>query len=223
MSTIVCLAEDGLAVVGTDSRFMEGDGVTIHSDELPKIFEIAPKMSFASSGWLSISDFQVVRARELAAEPGRADIRAIADALAAESMPLVTRLGTECSLLPEREDLRKVLSGEMRIHAFLIAGRGADGRIGYVVRECRMREGEVTIRSEEYFGGHGRDIYISTGNLAGKAGITQDRTIFTGRPVWVVRRILAALKRVSPTIGGADQILTIDRNEIKWINQLKET
>jgi hypothetical protein len=81
MSAIVVLKEHDTLVLGTDSRFLKHDFSGVDSDQVRKIFDIAPGAFIATSGWKMACDFQPEKARELAGRLGTTDIKIIAEAL----------------------------------------------------------------------------------------------------------------------------------------------
>ena len=87
MSTIIALKESETLILATDSRFMNADFGGIASDAGRKIFEIAPQVFLAPSGWTIVGDYQLAQARELVRTLGASDIRTMAHALASESIP----------------------------------------------------------------------------------------------------------------------------------------
>lgn len=217
MSTIVCLKEKRSLVLGTDSRQMQPDLSGVKTDVLQKIHEIAPSTFVATSGYERVCGFQERRAPELAEELGTTDIRAIAERLQQESIPRVRDLGEVLSGLQHvHEHIRAYVSGESLIHGTALVGWTADRRLGWVIQSYRLRDGKVEAQSGEYFGDR-RAIYISMGDM-GRQHLAQDRLLFTGRPVWVVQRILATVKRECPLVGGLDQIVRLDDNGAHWIS-----
>jgi hypothetical protein len=211
------VAERNQVILGTDSRTMTQDFSGVFSNTSQKLFGVAPKTFIATSGWLLVSEFQRDRAQELAGELG-ADIRTIGERLARETIPRLMELAEMLRPLPDpHNQIGQSLSGSAMLHCDLLIGQTAGKRFGYTKRTYRLLDGQVTIEQGEFFDSNQRGIYISCREPG--AGIAQDPSIWTGRPVWVVRRILAALKAACPSIGGPDQIVQLDRAGARWISR----
>lgn len=217
MSTIVCVKEKDVLVLGTDSRFLTRDFGAVYSDAEQKIHEIAPKTFIATSGWKLVCEFQETRARELSAEMGTNDIRVISAALLRESIPRVKELAEILSGMQNlHEDIGRAVSGAGMIHNCLLAGRTADKKLGYVKHAYRMISGNVVIEPEEYFGDD-RRIFVSAGDPA--RHLAQEEWIWTLAPVPAVQGIMAELKRVCPKIGGPDQIVSLNHAGARWVSR----
>jgi hypothetical protein len=192
---------------------MKHDFSGVASDADQKLFRISPSIYLAPTGWKAPSDYQVDVARKL----GTSDIRALAEALERESLAYLTRfvevLG---SIKHVHEKIGRALAGELTLHATVLAGRTVAGELGYINQVYRVQAGRVVCESGEYFGGEGR-IYTTSGEPAQQA-VREDPSILTGGPVEVVRKLLAALKREWPTIGGPDQIIRMDGDGACWIS-----
>jgi len=194
---------------------MSADHSAIASDSEQKVFEIAPGALLATSGWKPVSDFQEARAREFARAFNTTDVRLIAKALEEETARAIEVLcGVLLSLPSLHDKVIRALAGELMMHSCALAGRTADGSLGYVTQAYKFKEGRAVCEYGEYFGSQ-RQIFVSSGEPA--QALANDPTIWTGEPVWVVRHFLSTLKRVCPTIGGPDQIAVIDRCGTRWI------
>jgi hypothetical protein len=218
MSTVIALKEAGTLILATDSRSMNLD-CTVASDATPKIFAIGPEMFIAPSGWITAGDFQLAKARELIGASGTTDIRVVAELLARESIPNLEVLAeTLRSVQHGREDIRQMLDGQLQMHVIVLAGRTANGELGFVSQVFRVQAGHVVCRTQEYFGREWK-LYTSSGDPA-KRIFQEDPTIMDGAPIEAVRKLIAALKGACPTIGGADQIVALDNKGVRWISQL---
>ena len=79
MSIIATIVDNDRVVVGTDSRFVSEDFAGIATDAAEKIFQVAPGVVLAPTGWKLVCDFQVEAARRIA--QANSDIRQVADEL----------------------------------------------------------------------------------------------------------------------------------------------
>jgi hypothetical protein len=221
MSTIVCLAEKGVLILGTDSRFMRPDYSGIASDAEQKIHEVAPETFIATSGWKSACEFQETKARELARGLNTTDVRVIAGALGRASIGCIEDCLRSIAALRKtmtpgvREKIGDALVGKRMLHACCLAGRTSDGKLGYVQHEYRVRDGRVTCTSEEY-SGDDRRIFVSPADPI--LDFAQDLTIWSDPPLQVIERLLSALKERVSTIGGPSQIVRIDGGGVDWIS-----
>jgi hypothetical protein len=220
MSTIVCLKERNMLVLGTDSRFMDPTFTAVHSDATQKIFEVARGMFLATSGWGKTCRFQQQKARDLAARLGTSDIAVIAEALGRDSIPCLEELAAILATLKPCGAITAALNGEQPLHGTVLAGRGADGKLGYVCLTFWRRAGQIVCEPGSYFGAS-RRFCVTYGGQAGEAvqRLGRDRTIWTAPPVWVVKRFLSVLKESSPQIGGPDQIVQLDGDgAARWVS-----
>ena len=217
MSTIICMKEGNSLILATDSRFMAHDFGGVASDAEQKIFEIAPQVFLAPSGWKVVCDFQLAQARELVGTLGTSDLRTMADALASESIPLLEALVEVLrSIEHPHHKILAALDGKAMMHVHVLAGRTARGELGYINQAFRLQAGRVVCETQEYFGSE-RRLYVSSGDPANQL-VEEDSTILDGLPIEVVCKFLAGLKRVWPTIGGANQIVRIDGSGALWIS-----
>lgn len=217
MSTFVCLKIDNTLHLATDSRFMASDLVSIFSDSKQKIFEIGSQMLLASCGWNMACDFQVKRARALVRELGTADIRVVSEALVPQMLPCLRDLIELLRSNPHNK-IKKILDGQGPVHISLLVGRTAMGDLGYIVKSYKVQDGLVMCETaEEYFGKEGK-LTTSGGNELAQL-IKEDPKIVEGEPVDIVRKVLVGLKRLSPLVGGADQIVTLNDTGVHWVSQ----
>jgi hypothetical protein len=108
------------------------------------------------------------------------------------------------------------VSGERPLHGCVLAGRTADGELGFIKHEYWLRAGQIVNEREEYFAA-GRKITIFAGEPI--RHLAQDPATWTDGPVRVVRRFMAALKAANPHIGGPDQIVLLDRGGARWLSR----
>jgi len=217
MSTIVCLKDGETLILGTDSRYVSSDLSTVASDAEQKIFQVAPQTFIAPSGWKIACDFQRSKARELAVTLRTTDVRVLATELAKNTVPRLKELAAVLgSIKDSHEKIRASLDGRLVLHTTLLAGRTADGALGYVTLVFRIQLGRVVCESSEYFGETGQ-LYTSSGDPAWEL-VRQDPSLLDGGHVEVVQKFLAALKQAWPSIGGPDQIVRIDSKGAGWVN-----
>jgi hypothetical protein len=216
MSVIVCIKDADTLVLATDSRLMDPDLVGIASDSMQKIFEIGAQMLLAPIGWKMATDYQAERARELVATLGTADIRIVSEALARESIPQLESL-VEMLRSNPHEKIQRAIDGQLKLHITVLVGRTAHGALGYISQAYRVQAGRVVCEMDEYFGREGK-LCTSGGDQAVQV-MTEDPTILLGAPVDIARKLLAGLKRVCPTIGGADQVVRVDDDGTHWISR----
>ena len=218
MSTVICLKDGNNLFLATDSRYMTHDFSAIASDAKQKIFAIASQTFIAPNGWKVICDFQRAKAREIVGNLGTTDIRIVAEALALESIPHLEALAELLRSIGHlHEKIQGALEGRLTMHVTVLAGRTARGELGYVAQSFRIQGGRVVREVSEYFGDEG-NIYTSSGDPA-QLVVRENPGILNGGPVEVIRNLLAALKRVWPSIGGEDQIVCIDGRGARWISR----
>ena len=222
MSIIIVLKEGNTLILSTDSRMMAHNYSGVADNTQQKIFEIAPNIFFASSGRKMVTEFQVSRARRLAAELGTTDIQAIGSALARESLPCLGQLVERLRMEPD-QTTRQQVSGESLLHGDMLVGRMAGGKLGYVLHIYRVQEGAVTCETEAYADGP-RKIAATSGTPAPilaqiAARFTYDMTTWTDPLEQVSMRFLEAVKAVTPTIGGPWQVVRLDAGGAHWISQ----
>src|SRR5690242_5314458 len=164
MSTIVCLKEEDLLLLATDSRFMNPDqGVATDSGQ--KIFEIAPQTFIAPSGWKMASDFQLAKARELVGTLGTSDIRVVAEALGREAIPNLEDLAEILrSMRQVHEKIAGALDGRLMLGTTVLAGRTAAGELGYIKLVFRIQAGRVVCASNGEYFGRASNVYVSSGD-----------------------------------------------------------
>ncbi|HWQ52093.1 MAG TPA: hypothetical protein VN442_00310 [Bryobacteraceae bacterium] len=219
MSTIVCLKDGRTLVLGTDSRVMTHDWSGVASDAMPKIIQVAPETFIATSGYVMACEFEHQKARELAGQLGTTDISVISEALERGSVAHLNKLA---EIMPSVKDLNgsvgidDVLSGKKLMHGCVLVGRIANGTLGYVTHEYRLRAGQV-VNERGGYSAVERRIFSTTGELVRHLG--QDPATWTDSPAQVVRRFLAALKQASPHIGGPDQIVQLDDSGAHWLSR----
>jgi hypothetical protein len=226
MSIIVALKDGDVVVLATDSRFMNPDFTTIHSDNTPKIYEIGSDGFIATGGFTMACEFQQTRAPELARELGTADIEVIGEALARESLPvmreLVSLLSSTVLSDPGRyENLRQKVSGESLLHACTLVGRNAQKDAGYLTYSFGVANGEVVYERVAYFG-RARMVNVSAAlpplELNLWAQRLQRQGVMECPPISAVRLILREAK--SALIGGPDQIAVVDaKGGAKWLDR----
>jgi hypothetical protein len=223
MSTIVVLKEADTLFLGTDSRYMAHDFSGIASDAEQKIFPIAPDTFIAVSGRKVISEFQAARARELAVELGTSDIQAIGAALERESLPCLAALVERLREEPD-EMTRQHVSGESLLHGCTLVGRTAGGQLGYVHQTYRVQaDGTIGCAVEPYFEAPRKITATSGGSAHQLAALAsrfaQNTATWTDPPERVAVRFLAEIKRSTPTVGGPDQMVCLDKNGSHWISR----
>jgi hypothetical protein len=222
MSIIVALKDGDTVCLGTDSRFMNLDFTAISSDAVPKIYSIGSDGFIATGGFTPACDFQQTRAPELARELGTADIVAIADALARESLPVMCELLNTFNSIalsdPDRyEHLRQWTCGESELHTCALAGRNSQGDAGFVSLFFRAAAGGLICKKREHFGG-GRGIVAAAGAASMQCLPTVVQDAMSLPPVSAVRFILRNSR--SATVGGPDQIVIVDSNGARWVDHL---
>jgi hypothetical protein len=218
MSTIVVLKEADILILGTDSRFMKHDNSGVESDSGKKIFEIAQQTFIAASGWVFGCEFERQKAWDLAIELATTDIRIISEALRREFTPYLKDLvATSSSVEGLHTYGGSRVCGNTPVHASVMVGRDARGKLGYVTQEYSLREGEIVNESSEYFREE-RQIWVRPGEPV--ISIAQDPHTWTDNPATVIRRFLTALKAANPRIGGPDQMIELDRDGAHWLSQL---
>src|ERR1019366_9549667 len=150
MSIVTVFKEADTLIFSTDSRAMVLDNSVVDSDIEQKIFAIAPDTFIATSGRTGVGEFQLERARKIAADLNTADIEIIAGELACASVPvlkiLLERLRTE-----HDEVSRKAVSGEDILQGYTLVGRSA-GKLGFVKHLFfAQTDGSIKCTAEAYF------------------------------------------------------------------------
>jgi hypothetical protein len=92
MSIVTVFKEADVLILSSDSRAMVLDNSTVDSDTEQKIFAIAPGTFIATSGRTGVGEFQLERARKIAADLNTTDIQVIARELARASVPALKML-----------------------------------------------------------------------------------------------------------------------------------
>lgn len=216
MSTVIALKHGDTVILAADSRFMRADFSGVASDTEQKIFPIGRDTFIATAGWKVASDLQIAKAGELAG--GAADIRVLAEGLERETLPELDRLVNVLRTIRHmHEKIRRALDGELIMHATVLVGRAASGELGYINQVYRVRDGRVVCESGEHFGGDWR-MYTTSGDPARQVA-EECPSILGGAPLEVVQKLLAALKAACPTIGGKNQIVSIDGGGARWISE----
>jgi hypothetical protein len=223
---IVCIVENGLALLGTDSRLMNLTFSAAASDSAQKIHGVCPNTFIATSGSMRACKFQSRRAKQIAAELSTTDVRVIAAALAAETIPHLTQLVED--LKPYRlieAGIAAAIEGRQLLHACFMIGRDATSRLGMVSQAYRVRNGLVHCESQEYFA-TARKITASSGappeRLAASFGWVQDASIWEDNCEDVLRRIIRDAEGTGVS-GGPPQIVCVDDKGTRWISPPPQT
>ncbi|HWR35357.1 MAG TPA: hypothetical protein VN622_05745, partial [Clostridia bacterium] len=219
MSTMIVLKDANALVLGTDSRLSAHDYSRVLSDRWEKIREVAPQTYIATSGRRPVCEFQEEKARELASQLGTTDIKAIGEALGRETVIYLLACVERLCALPMAPG-ETGGPGNRPLHGTVLVGRTADGELGYVTHAYSFRAGRVVCETGGSSPEAGREIVIANGD-PGEA-LWQDPATWSGDPVEAVRRFLSALKQAYPHIGGADQIIRLDRSGPRWISRPPE-
>ncbi len=216
MSTIICLKHGDRLVLGTDSRRMNSDLSAVESNTVEKLFELRPGTFLAQMGRRLATDRELEAARDLARTTP--DIRDLAGALERELRPTLAQMTEILSRAPRgNREIAAALAGEIPIHRFVLAGRSR-GELGWVHSNFYLDGGRIVRSGGEYFG-QSRRIYATDG--AAVQGIMRERRTFTDDPVTVVRRLLAAMRRADRCVGGADQIVSVNGDDVCWVSRLE--
>ena len=227
MSIILVLKESDTLILSTDSRMMAHDNSGVVCDAEQKIFEIGPGTFIAVSGRKMASEFQAGGVGEIARELGTTDIQAIGAALERESlrylMLLLARLRLETD-----ETTRQAVSGDTMLHGCTLVGRSAC-KLGYVSQSYWVQaDGTIKCTTEAYFEAARRKVAIMAGTPARILGeiasrFMQDMATWTDPLEQVSMRLLEAVKRSTPTIGGPYQVVRVDSAGAHWISQPQRT
>src|ERR1019366_2070860 len=130
MSIVTCWRESNTVILSADSRSMELDNSAVASDTETKLFVVAPDPFSALTGSVGVSEFQVDRARKIAADLKTTDIQVIARELGRASVPVLNILLKRLRM--EHDEVsHKVVCGEVLVQGYTLVGRSA-GKLGYV-------------------------------------------------------------------------------------------
>jgi hypothetical protein len=221
MSTLALVKESGTLILGTDSRFMKLDFSGPASDAEQKIHEVAPGAFIATSGRKRACDFQTQKARELATQLGTSDIRVIAAVLARESFHMLTALVEDMGALQHIEPgIADAVAGRALLHGCILAGRTADGQLGFVSHAYSFQAGQVICASEEYFGDARKIVFSTPVPVNGSTfAFIQDPALWTDPAEAVVRRILREARESTVVSGGPDQVVQLNSDgSYRWMS-----
>ena len=222
MSIVTCWRESNTVILSADSRSMELDNSAVASDTETKLFVVAPDTFIALTGRVGVCEFQVDRARKIAADLKTTDIQVIARELGRASVPvlniLLRRLRTE-----HDEVSRKAVSGVELIQGYTLVGRSA-GKLGYVTQEYRAQtDGTVKYATKPYFDAP-RKLSVRAGTpieLLTKISVElcNDPRSWSDPMDIVSMRFLETVKRGTPSncIGGPWQVVKLDSAGTHWV------
>jgi hypothetical protein len=192
---------------------MAEDFNSVETDAMQKIHQVAPGTFIGQAGYVHVCDFQVRRARELAAT----DIRTLSAELAKASIPELERLVEALKAIRHlHPKISSALDGELSLHGTIIAGRNANGELGYAYHDYRVRGGRVVCETGEYFGTDGR-LHTTSGPPA-QAAVAADLGILAGEPIEIVRKLFSALTATCNNIGGPMQCIQLGGGMARWIS-----
>lgn len=221
--SIVLVVKDGPALTfSTDSRMMHGDYSGVATDDQQKVFEVAEDTFIATTGRKVASEYQIARAREVAAGWHTSDIRIISAALERDTIPTLKALVDRLRL--ESDDTtRRTVSGETMLHGCTLVGRSA-GQLGYVSLSFWVqKDGSIKCTTEAYFDAPRKVSCISgtPAELLAKiaSAFVMDMATWTDPIEQVSMRFLETVKGATPTIGGPWQVLRLDGDGAHWVSR----
>jgi hypothetical protein len=223
MSIITAIKEGNELVFCADSRMMAHDYSAVDCDTQQKVFEIAPSTFLGTSGRLMASEFQIARARELAAELGTTDIQVIGAELEKETLGCLKVLLERLRQEPD-ETTRQAVAGDTMLHGCMLVGRDSAGKLGYLNCSWWVRADGIKCETETYFDAPRKVACIAGTPAALMAKLASkfmwDAATWMDPLEAVSLRWLKAVKEVTPTIGGRWQILQLDASGAHWLSQL---
>jgi len=203
---------------------MSPDLTEIHSDSVPKIYPIGSDGFIGTAGFKMAAEFQQRRAPELARELGTADIEAIGEALARESLffmrELISTLSSALSFSAPGscENIRRAVSGESVLHACALAGRNSQKDAGYVILVFQVAVGRIVCKKTAHFGRE-RRINSFFGGPSLEYIQTLGQKVRDLPPISAVRLILRDIESESAMSGGPDQIAIVNSEGARWVDR----
>lgn len=199
-------------VLATDSRITNGPDEII-SDAEVKIQEIAPNIFCGTSGYQYLCNWTAVKAGELAAALGTADVLTIGRALAEALIPALQVLLEDLRAAGAKERVR----GDSPLHGFALIGC-ANGIPNFVGDIFWSSHGQIQGRSVSGGSGESLQAWGTTGRVL-KNGI--------GDPVfWAdglelgIERVFAEVVQRNPRAGGPLQAVLLDNSGTRWLHRL---
>jgi len=224
MSIIVAIRDGDEVCLGTDSRFMNADQTAIESDSVQKIFPIGSDGFIATSGFRIACDFLQTRAPQVARELRTADIGAIGESLALESLDTMREQLAALRYfytLGGYEHIGPVLSGESLLGGFMLVGRNSQEEVGLVTIIFRVTTNQLMAQKSVFFGpGRGSMITLGAPSVQDKLqALQRDKRVTSLAPILAVRRVIQEAKCMSTMVGGPAQIVIVDSTGARWIDR----
>ena len=205
MSIVMVFKEAATLIFSTDSRAMVLDNSVVDSDTEQKIFAIALDTFIATSGRTGVGEFQLERARKIAADLNTTDIQVIARELARASVPVLDIL-LDRLRIEQDEFSRRAVSGVDILQGYTLVGRSA-GKLGFVKHLFfAQTDGTIKCTTEAYFDAP-RKLTAQAGTPAAlftkiAVELCNNPATWTDPMDQVSMRFLETMKRVTPSIAG---------------------
>jgi hypothetical protein len=226
MSTLIAANANGVVVLATDSRtttYYKDTKQLVYRDDTEKIFELAPGVFYAASGWNLFLEAALNIAVPLARTADLTGPQGFANELDRAWRPLMDEAIAQITAASACDDaapwVEEQATGVMPFYTYALAFV-SDRLPGYIVHEFRIKNGKPVLSESCQFKLPARSIvcYATGGPLV--EHLSKNPKTWADGPVRAVEKLVDGVHSAHPAVGGPTQMVRIDRRGARWIHRL---